>query len=147
MDYSVNNNLSLISYEQFYNHHWRPKLEAIDLFIKEKEVPFNIYEVRQLLEIELYELTELMKTHNIKEINDSNLFTLILNASSPICMLIQRQWQYKTCTHYCPETIAHIYKLNLHKVKAAFDDLDLSLITDCQLMEIFKRIHLSNHLL
>lgn len=135
--------LQLINYNEFYNTSIRPKIESIDLFLKETSAPFHLYDVAHILEIENRELTELMKVLDITELNTVNIFSIILNGSSEICKLISRQWRHGQLKSYTPEIVAEIYKLNLHKVRLAFEDLGQSQITDTDLAEVFKRIHLT----
>ena len=143
MDKHTTGCVKLLNFEEVYTTSIQPKLEAIDLFLKENSAPFHIYEVADILEIETDELSYLMETLNITKLDSINFFTIILSASSEICKLISRQWHYAKQTTYTPEMIAEIYKLNIHKVKCAFDDLGTNEITDMELIQIFKRIHLT----
>ena len=143
MDKHTTGCLKLQTYAEVYNTSIRPKLEAIDIFLKENSAPFHVYEVANILEIETDELSRLMETFHITRLDSTHFFTLVLSASSDICKLLARQWRYTGQTSYTVEMIADIYKLNIHKVKCAFDDLNVSQVTDVELMEIFKRIHLT----
>lgn len=131
----------LQSYEQIYNTSIKPKLEAIDIYLKEDHAPYYHHEVAQLLDIELDELHDLMQTLNITELDKVHFFSIIFNASSSICQLIKRQWQYSNQSTYSPEIVADIYKLNLNKVRCAFDDLQTETIEVTELTQVFKRIH------
>ena len=133
----------LVSFDKIYTKSIRPKLENIDIFLKENTSPFHIYEVANILEIETNELCALMKTLEITTLDTDNFFTIILNASSEICKLVSRQWKYAKTGAYTPEMIAEIYTLNIHKVKSAFAELSVDLVTDMDLIEVFKRIHLT----
>ena len=143
MDNHIKSCVRLLSFYEVYNLSIRPKLEAIDLFLKESTVPFHVYEVANILEIETTELSALMETLGIHELDTVNFFNIVLSASSAICKLLARQWRYAKENAYTPEMIADIYKLNIHKVKHAFQDFGKELITDIELIEIFKRIHLT----
>lgn len=143
MDNYISGRTTLLCFEEIYNLSIRPKLEAIDLFLKENTAPFHVYEVANILEIETKELFSLMQTLQLNELDSINFFTLVLSASSEICNLLSRQWRYAKENAYTPEMIAEIYKLNIHKVKNAFDDLGKNLVTDMELIEVFKRIHLT----
>ena len=133
----------LISFDKIYTNSIRPKLEAIDIFLKENKSSFYVYEVASILEIETEELLTLMDTLQITTLNADNFFTIVLNASSNICQLISRQLKYTNTALYTAEEIAEIYMLNIHKVKSAFAELGLKLISDSELLEVFKRIHLT----
>lgn len=133
----------LMSFDQIYASSIRPKLEIIDIFLKENTSSFHVYEVADILEIETNELVTLMKTLQITTLNADNFFTIILNGSSEICQLVSRQFKYAQTTFYTAEMIAEIYMLNIHKVKSAFADLGVEVISNLELTEVFKRIHLT----
>lgn len=143
MDNYISERTTLLCFEEIYNLSIRPKLEAIDLFLKENTAPFHVYDVANILEIEPNELLSLMQTLQLSELDSINFFTIVLSASSEICNLLSRQWRYARESTYTPEMISEIYKLNIHKVKNAFDDLGKSRVTDTELTEVFKRIHLA----
>ena len=138
----ITSSVRLISFDKIYINSIRSKLENIDIFLKENTSPFHVYEVANILEIETSELSDLMNTLQITTIAYDDFFTIILNASSELCKLISRQWKYAKINAYTPQMIAEIYMLNIHKVKSAFAELSLDLVTDVELIEVFKRIHL-----
>lgn len=133
----------LIGFDEIYIKSICSKLENIDIFLKENTSPFHVYEVANVLEIETTELYSLMETLQITELDSSNFFPIVLNASSKICKLISKQWKYAQTQAYTPEIVAEIYMLNIHKVKSAFAELGTDLVTDMELIEVFKRIHLT----
>ncbi|MHC1748866.1 MAG: hypothetical protein AB9856_11015 [Cellulosilyticaceae bacterium] len=132
----------LISFEKIYNQNIVPKIQAIDLYLKTESSPFAKKDVAKLLEISEEELAAIMNKYNIVKIARLDFFKIIVNSSSYICGLINRQWQYVTHTSYTPEMIAYIYEINLNKVTAAFDELDCSSVCDEDLHHIFKRIYM-----
>ena len=142
MDKHITSCVRLLSFEQIYQESIRSKLETIDLFLKENTAPFQVYEVAHVLEIETDELTSIMEALQITEIDSVRFFTLVFNASSDICKLLARQWKHSQTDTYTPEMIAEIYNLNIHKVKNAFVDLSVDFVTNVELMDVFKRIHL-----
>lgn len=144
MDNSTSRSMQLVSYDQIYKTKVRPKIEAIDIFLKENTAPFRPIEVAAVLDIEEDELLPLMAQHSLKEIDTTAFFTLIFSGSSPLCGYIKRQWKYQHLTEYTPAMIAEIYKLNLHKVQIAFDDIGATHITDAELIDVFKRIHVTH---
>lgn len=132
----------LVSFDKVYIQSIQPKLENIDIFLKQNTSPFHIYEVANILEIETHELCALMKKLQITTLDVNNFFIIVLNASSELCQLVSRQWKYAHSSAYTPEMIAEIYTLNIHKVKSAFAELSIDSITDMDLVEVFKRIHI-----
>lgn len=135
--------VQLMSFDKIYINTIRPKLETIDIFFKENTSSFHVYEVADILEIETAELLTLMNTLQITTLSADNFFTIVLNASSEICQLISKQWKYAKTSLYTAEMIAEIYMLNIHKVKSAFAELGIELVSDLELLEVFKRIHLT----
>ena len=138
----ITSSVRLISFDKIYINSICSKLESIDIFLKENTSPFHVYEVANILEIEPSELSDLMHTLQITTIAYDDFFTIILNASSELCKLVARQWKYAKLDTYTPEIIAEIYMLDIHKVKSAFAELSVDLVTDVEFIEVFKRIHL-----
>jgi len=143
MDKHITSSVRLVSFDKIYIKSIHSKLENIDIFLKENTSPFHVYEVAKILEIEPDELCNLMDTLQLTTLDFDNFFTIVFNASSEICKLVSRQWKYGKISAYTPEMIAEIYMLNIHKVKSAFDELGVDLVTDMELTEVFKRIHLT----
>ena len=141
MDYYTSSCVSLQSFDQIYTTTIRPKLEAIDLFLKSSEAPFSNKEAASVLGVTLTELLNTMKENDIVELNRLTFFHVIFYLSSDICKLITKQWKYQGYKSYSPQMISDIYKLNLHKVTSAFEEMGTELISDVELMEVFKRIH------
>jgi len=143
MDNYINSHVQLISYDQIYLNKLKPQLMALDLYIKESKSSFHVYEIADILEIETSEIISFMEKHDIENLDTLSLFQFIFESSSEICGYISRQWKYHTITEYSPEIISEIYNLNLHKVQRAFDDLNMAFVTDDELVEVFKRIHVT----
>lgn len=141
MGHFTKSSITLQSYEQIYNTSIRPKLEAIDLFIKSNEMPYKTEEAASILDLELTELINIMKENNIIELNAMTFFHVIYHASSEICKLISRQWQYQGVDSYTPQAVSDIYGLNLHNVTSAFKELNADCVAAHELIDVFKRIH------
>lgn len=133
----------IISYDKFYDTCIRPKIEALDSFIRSTSSSYKLYDVACILEIEIEEVHHLMNQLSISSITNETIFSLILSASSPICQLIAKQHHYNSYTELTPEIISDIYSLSLHKVSLAFQDLNVAKIPPSELTSVFKRIHLS----
>ena len=141
MDHYTSSSVTLQSFDQTYTQNIRPKLEAIDLFLKSSEAPYVSTEVASVLEVEHAELLNTMTENNIIELNRLTFFHVIFYLSSDICQLITKQWKYHNCKAYSAQMISDIYRLNIHKVRSAFEEMGTELITDVELMDVFKRIH------
>ena len=143
MDNFASSYMSLTSFDQIYNTNIKPKLEAIDIFLKSAVVPYNIDEVASLFGTNTENILKVMAELGITTLDRLSFFELINHLPHDICHLIQRQWQYLNASHYTAEMIADIYMLNIHKVKCAFNDLKVNFVEESELMDVFKRIHIS----
>lgn len=143
MDNFARSYMSLTTYDQIYNTNIRPKLEAIDIFLKTAVAPYDIDKVATLFETTTHNITKVMDNLNLTILDRSSFFTLIYHLPHDICHLIKRQCQYKNSSFYTAEMIAHIYTLNIHKVTHAFEKLGVTIIYEHELLEVFKHIHIS----
>lgn len=143
MDNFTSNTVTLTNYNQIYNQTIRPKLESLDLFLKTASSPYKIKEVCALLECEPEVITTAMEKLNMVVIDKLGLFNLIFYLPYDICKMIKNQWKYSSVKTYTPEIIADIYKLNVHKVTSAFNDLNIDSVDENNLTDIFQRIHMS----
>ena len=114
MENYIDSYMQLVSYDYIYLNRLQPKLVALDMFLKENNAPFHVYEVANILEIEISELTTFLQERDFKELDTIALFSFIFHSSSEVCGYIARQWKYHQATEYTPEIVADIYKLNLH---------------------------------
>ncbi len=141
MGHSLNNSIRLQSFEITYNTYIRPRLEALDIFMKTSDIPYNLHDVAALLEISEQTLAQIMRANNIDKLDKISLFHVIFACKTTLCQLIKRQWKYANVSSYTPEMISDIYNLNINIVQGAFEDYEVTEVTEDNLMEIFKRIH------
>jgi len=132
--------ISLVSFDKIYSQNIRPKLEEIDIFLKSSPLPYAVNDVADLLAVSPEDTLSAMSRLGISTIDKINFFNLLLILPSYICKLIKRQWKYGTHTEYNAEMIAHIYQINIEKVKLVFDELNIQYINENQLSQIFERI-------
>ncbi|MDF2613228.1 MAG: hypothetical protein K0S71_1014 [Clostridia bacterium] len=133
--------ISLVSFDKIYSQNIRPKLEEIDIFLKSSTMPYDVNDVADLLSVPSADILEIMTRLEISILDKINFFSLLFHLPSYICKLIKRQWQYSTEKAYSPEMIADIYQINIHKVKSAFEELNIQYIKSDQVDEVFKRIY------
>ncbi|WP_070001065.1 hypothetical protein [Cellulosilyticum sp. I15G10I2] len=133
--------ISLVSFDKIYSQNIRPKLEEIDIFLKSNTIPYAASDVAKLLSVETDDLLDAMSSLEISTIDKISFFSLLFSLPSYICKLIKRQWQYGAEKVYDPQMISHIYQLNIHKVKSAFDELNVQYINDNELSLVFERIY------
>ncbi len=143
MIYHTNSSVALHSFYHIYDTDIRPRLEAIDVFIKTSSTPFDYNSISKLLDVTPSQLLQTMNKYSIIELNRLTFFDLILKLDSHICQLISRQWKYQFLSDYTPQIISEIYNLNLEKVNLAFEELGVTTISPNQLNCIFKRIHIT----
>ncbi len=142
MDNSFNECMSLCNFDIIYSQNIRPKIKNLDIFLKSKHSPYDINEVSALLDIKCSDIKNILNLkENINVVDTIGFFHLIMNSSSYICRLIQRQWKYTSCDSYTPEMISYIYELNINKVRNAFETLGVTSVHDSQLSDVFKRIY------
>ncbi|MEG0325084.1 MAG: hypothetical protein RR618_01010 [Cellulosilyticaceae bacterium] len=135
------NGPSLVPFKQIYAQNITPKLQEIDLFIKTSEAPDALSDVSSILQCSEDEVKYIMNQNDITAIQLVDFFTIVSSCSSYICRLISRQWKYVNFNDYTATMISDIYEINLHKVEAAFKDMQVETISEYELMEIFSRIH------
>lgn len=143
MDNFASSYMSLTTFDKIYNMNIRPKLEAIDTFLKTTIAPYDINEVATLFEVSTHSITKVMSELHLTTLDRLSFFTLICHLPHDICHLIKRQWQYQNSSYYTAEMIAYIYTLNIHKVTHAFEALGVTVIYEHELIEVFKHIHIS----
>ena len=130
----------LVSFRQIYEQNIAVKLKQIDIFLKTTDAPYNAQHIAELLGMPIGEVLEIMSTHQMKELNKVDFFTVVASSSSYICRLIKRQWKYVNTPFYTASVIAYIYELNQEKVHHAFDALGKEYIVEEELMTLFEHI-------
>ena len=78
MDHYTSSCVTLQSFDQIYTNAIRPKLEAIDLFLKSSEAPFSNREAASVLGVTH---TELLNTMKENEYKNTLLSCFILSSS------------------------------------------------------------------
>lgn len=132
--------LPCLCFAQIYEDNIEHKLKEIDIFLKTTPSPYKLSDISALLHIELNELTCIIQHKNITILNMVTFFTVIQTASSYICKLIQREWEYHNVKHYTPEAISYIYELNPEKVRLAFEQSGLTHVDSSNIKELFRHI-------
>ncbi|MGL6173361.1 MAG: hypothetical protein ACRC1P_01955 [Cellulosilyticaceae bacterium] len=141
MDNFFTSGPTLISFKQIYAQNITPKLQEIDLFLKTSTAPYTPLDVAKILQTSEVEIKSIMLENDISSISHLDFFTIVTNCSSYISRLITRQWKYVYTNGYTAPMIADIYELNVTKVLAAFQELEVESISEEKLMDVFSRIH------
>lgn len=143
MDNSASSSMYLISFDQIYDTNIKPKLEAIDIFLKSTVAPYDIDQVALLFKTSRSKILDVMKKLGLTSLDRLSFFELICHLPIDICLFIKRQCRYVDQVQYTPEMIAYIYMLNVNKVKKAFEELEIKFVYEHELVEVFKKIHIS----
>lgn len=137
----TNTSVSLVSFYDIYSQTISPKLAAIDTFLKSEDVPYSPDAVAKLLNTDVSVLKEALDQLDISILDKVSFFKIVFYLPNEICKLIRKGWQYQNTSFYTPEIIADIYTLNISKVNAAFEELEINHVPKDGLDDVFKRIH------
>ncbi|MBQ4346985.1 MAG: hypothetical protein IJC39_00875 [Firmicutes bacterium] len=100
-----------------------PKLREIDIFLKTGTPPFDKEDVAKLLYISREELSKIMRTLGITEINGYTFYKIMEHGQSPLCRIFARELsilgRLGKKGRYSPQDIAYIYGIEEKKVLAA----------------------------
>jgi len=120
----------------------RPRLAAIDLFLREAEPPYAPATVAELLALDPMALLSRLPVPSLACI-DRPVFLHILKAGdSYICGLFNRELMCGAPYIYTKEDIAYIYGLAPAAVQSACDTLGIRKTTALRLPSIFAQIPL-----
>lgn len=123
-----------------YNEKIVPKLQDIDIFLKENDT-YSVENTSKILDLKKSEVLDLMKNLNIEEIDKKNFMSLMINGNSFICGLFRRELKCGSPVFYTVKDIAYIYNLEYIEVKNAFDFLSLDRVTSKQISLVLAQIN------
>nr|WP_317358559.1 hypothetical protein [uncultured Tyzzerella sp.] len=122
-----------------YNNIIIPKLKEIDIFLKTND-NMCLEEVCEILEINKDELEKILSKINIKEINNKNFISIMLNGTSFICKMLKREIECGSPHFYNAKDLSYIYDLDYEKVLMAYKFLDIEKITSKQIPVILVQM-------
>ncbi len=130
------------TYLDTYVLYIRPKLMQIDLLVKTSEDFIPPEEMSEALNLSLDEVNQIMKYKHMDSITRSNFTILMENGSSQICKLYQREKYCGSPYFYSRDEIAYIYDIDIDKVNAGCDRLQVKEITPFTLPMVLAEISL-----
>lgn len=128
------------SFLDVYKNSISPLLKEIDLLIKKHTSDIPVFYISKLLSISDKEIKSIMHQEDIKNINSSDIFSLLINGTSYICHLIMREIECGSPYFYTSQTVSYIYEIDKKEVDKAFKFLELEKINSSFLPAIFAQI-------
>jgi len=127
------------SFLDVYRHCIRPRLSAIDLFLRLNEPPYPAEQVASVLALSPHDVLHVRSSGSV----DRAAFMQILaSGESYICRLYRRELERGAPVVYTPEDVAYIYGLMPSKVREACAALGIREATALRLPDIFAAIPL-----
>lgn len=134
------------TYFEYYNTHYKKKLQAIDLFLKTSDWQNLSSEsnekVADLLDISIQEVAKLMDMFKIHSLNQTNFFILLKHGDSDICKLFRRQLHIGMKSKYTASDISYIYQIPYKVINTALSNSEIETITDENIQELFLYVAL-----
>lgn len=125
---------------EYYEREIRPRVAALDLFLKTEEPPYPQGRVAALLGLSVGEMAQLMRAQRVACITKGVLFRLLLEGSSPLCGMFRRAIACGTPTCYTPEQIAYIFALDPQAVREAAAQMGQELVPEESLPRLFAHV-------
>jgi len=119
-----------VTFLELYRHFIRPRLEAVDLFLRTEEEPYAPGDVAELLG------TPAPAEH----IGREEFLHILFNGESALCCLVRREAERGAPVLYTSTDIAYIYGLAPDAVQRACAELHMTAATALMLPEVFARI-------
>ena len=127
----------------YYEQEIQPQIEAIDIFLKSEEPPYDSDIVGELLEISPAEWQALLQEEQITFITRGIFFQLLKRGNSPLCGMFRRATELYLPEAYTAEIIAYIFDLPIESVRKATEELGQKTFTDEMLPQVFSKISLA----
>jgi len=118
-----------VTFLEQYRRCIRPRLEAIDIFLRTAKAPYAPGEAAALLSLPCAEAAD-----------KAGFLHLLFTGESALCRLVQREAERGAPVLYTPADIAYIYNIQYEAVGRACDDLHMREATALLLPDIFARI-------
>ena len=125
---------------EYYIQNISPKLEQIDVLIKERVPYISQKTAATLLNLTRKEICEIMYYENITQITSSNFLSVMLKGNSYLCNILRKELELNSPTNYTPNDLSYIYDIDYAKIKSAFHFLNINKISSANLKAIFVQI-------
>ena len=100
-----------ISYWEFFQHYYKPRLQELDMLLKSIDSPISASEAATALVMKSEEVEKIMTQEKIRLIDRNSFLNIMMHGSSPLCQLLQRECSCGSPDRYSPAHIAYIYGL------------------------------------
>lgn len=100
-----------ISYWEFFQNYYTPRLMEMDLTLKTIDAPISISEAARVLAMSPESVEEIMNKEGIREIDQEGFLHIAMCGTSSLCRLLQRECMCGSPELYSPSHIAYIYGL------------------------------------
>ena len=107
-----------MSYWEFFQHYYTPKLAEMDLTLKTIEAPIPVAEAGRILGLRSDAIKKIMAQKAIQQLDHEGLIQIIMHGKSSLCQLLQREFKCGSPDQYSPENIAYIYGLQSEHVQS-----------------------------
>jgi len=100
-----------ISYWEFFEKYYTPRLREMDLLLKTIEAPISSAEAARVLSMPIPAIDRIMAAEQIGLIDREGFLRILMNGNSSLCRLMQRECMCGSPDRYSPANIAYIYGL------------------------------------
>ena len=100
-----------MSYWEFFQNNYASLIKNMDLILKTTEPPIPVSETAKALALSVQEVEKIMSKEEITQIDGKVFLHIMMNGTSPLCRLMQREYMCGSPTLYSPAHIAYIYEL------------------------------------
>ena len=136
----ANNELKPKNFWDNYCENIAPRLMEIDLMLKSAEPPYDILEIADILETSTEEITEILDSFDIKNIDQAAFFLIMKKSNGKICELYRREIAMGSPQIYSTEKISYIYQIKPSDINNALKSLGIKEITAFTMPLLFSKI-------
>ena len=130
-----------ISYWEFFQKYYTPLLRQMDLLLKTLEAPVSVCETARVLGMKQKAVEEIMAEQEIRLIDREGFLRIMMQGSSSLCRLMQREYYCGSPDCYSPAHISYIYGLQGGNVEAACRAQGFTEVPARALPELLSKIY------
>jgi len=111
-----------VSYWNFFRQYYTPLLQEMDIILKgiDNEEPISVAETARALVMKEKTVEKIMVRESIQCIDQEGFLRIVMNGTSPLCRLLQREYLCGSPERYNSAHIAYIYGLQSEHVAEVF---------------------------
>lgn len=129
---------------KFYQREIKPRIEAIDVFLKTEPQPYELEQVAELLCLSMKELSKILEQEKFAIVTKGTFLHLMQIAPSPFCKMFRRELSRGMSKSYSLQDISYIYDLALKDVEAAAEKIGKQRFSSAELPLLFGEIFISD---